>query len=95
LAGSEGPASVSAWCFEASAPKALICTSEVSPNFFGVMLEDFIVSNTSSTLTILFLLGVVIGIGIGTSIFAEGLRISDVFVSSPSVLLFFRRRHFG
>jgi hypothetical protein len=38
LAGSEGPASVLAWCFEASAPEASICTSGVSAIFFGVVL---------------------------------------------------------
>jgi hypothetical protein len=60
------------------------------------VLEDFIVSNTSSTLTILLLLGVVIGIGIGTSILAEGLKISDDFVSSAlGSSIFFRRWHFG
>jgi hypothetical protein len=81
--GSEGPASVSDWCFEASAPKASICTSGISAIFFGVVLEDFIVSNTSNTLTILFLLGVIAGPFwlFHTSIFAEGLKISDVLVS--------------
>jgi hypothetical protein len=84
LAGSEGPASDSAWCFEASISKASICTSGVSTIFFGVLLEDFIVSNTSSTLTILFLLGVNAGPFwlFGISTFAEGLKILDVFVSS-------------
>jgi hypothetical protein len=83
LAGSEGPASVLAWCFEASASKASICTSGVSAIFFGVVLEDFIVSNTSSTLTIFFLLGVNAGPFwlFGTSTYAEGLKISDVLVS--------------
>jgi hypothetical protein len=49
-----------------------------------VLLEDFIVSNTSSTLTILFLLGVNAGPFwlFGISTFAEGLKILDVFVSS-------------
>jgi hypothetical protein len=48
------------------------------------VLEDFIVSNTSSTLTILFLLGVIAGPFwvFGTSISTEGLKISDVFVLS-------------
>jgi hypothetical protein len=48
------------------------------------VLEDFIVSKTSRTLTILFLLGVIDGPFwlFGASAFAEGLRISDVFVSS-------------
>jgi hypothetical protein len=83
LAGFEGPASASAWCFEASAPKASICTSGVLTIFFGVVLEDFIVSNTSSISTILFLLGVNAGPFwlFGTSTFAEGLKISDVLVS--------------
>jgi hypothetical protein len=83
LVGSEGPASVSDWCFEASAPKASICTSEVSTIFFGVVLQDFIVSKTSSTLTILFLLGVIAGPFwlFGASIFAKGLKISYVLVS--------------
>jgi hypothetical protein len=48
------------------------------------VLEDFIVSKTSSTLTILFLLGVTAGPFwlVAASIFAEGLRTSDVFGSS-------------
>jgi Mn2+/Fe2+ NRAMP family transporter len=52
--------------------------------FFGVVLEDFIVSNTSRTLTILFLLGVTARpfLVFSTSTFAEGLKISDVFVPS-------------
>jgi hypothetical protein len=83
LAGSDGPASVLAWCFEALAPKASICTSGVSAIFFQKVLKDFIVSNTSSTLTIIFLLGVNVGPFwlFGTSNFAEGLKISDVLVS--------------
>jgi hypothetical protein len=57
---------------------------EVSTIFFGVVLEDLIVSKTSSTLTILFLFGVTAGPFwfFAASIFAEGLKISDVFVSS-------------
>jgi hypothetical protein len=84
LAGSEGPASVSAWFFQASATKVSVCTSEVSTIFFGVVLEDLIVSKTSSTLTILFLLGVTAGPFwlFVASIFVEGLKTSDVFVSS-------------
>jgi hypothetical protein len=64
--------------------KASVCTSEDSTIFFGVVLEDFIVSKTSSTLTILFLLGVTAGPFwlVAASIFAEGLRTSDVFRSS-------------
>jgi hypothetical protein len=68
LADSEVPVSISAWCFVASAPEAVvsICAdSVVSPwqtlLFLGVELEDFIVSSTSRTLTILFLLGVTAG----------------------------------
>jgi hypothetical protein len=82
--GSEGPASVSDCCFEASATKASVCTSEVSTIFFGVVLEDLIVSKTSSTLTNLFLFGVTAGPFwlFAASIFAEGLKTSDVFVSS-------------
>jgi hypothetical protein len=57
LVGSEGPASASARCFVASAPKASIYTSGVSAIFFGVVLEDFIVSSTSRTLTIFFFWG--------------------------------------
>jgi hypothetical protein len=84
LAGSEGPASVSAWCFVASASEASIYTLGVSAIFFGVVLEDFIVSNTSRTLTILFLLGVIAGPFwvFGTSTSVKGLKISDVFVPS-------------
>jgi hypothetical protein len=56
----------------------------VSAIFFGVVLEDFIVSNTSRTLTILFLLGVIAEPFwvFGTSTSAEVLQISDVFVPS-------------
>jgi hypothetical protein len=86
LAGSEGPASVSAWCFVASASEVVvsICTLGISAIFFGVVLEDFLVSNTSRTLTIPFLLGVIVGPFwvFGTSTSAEGLKISDVFVPS-------------
>jgi hypothetical protein len=86
LAGSEGPASVSAWCFVASALEAVIsiCVFGASAIFLGVELEDFIVSSTSRTLTILFLLGVTAGPFwvFGTSTSAEGLKISDVFVPS-------------
>jgi uncharacterized membrane protein YeiH len=61
LAGSEGPVSISGCCFEASTTKASVCASEVLTIFFGGVLEDLIVSKTSSTLTILFLLGVTAG----------------------------------
>jgi hypothetical protein len=45
LVGSEGPASVSAWCFVASASETVvsICAFGTSAIFFGVELEDFIV----------------------------------------------------
>jgi hypothetical protein len=86
LTGSEGPASVSAWCFVASASEAVvsICAFGASAIFLGVELEDFIVSSTSRTLTILFLLEVIAGPFwvFGTSTSAEGLKISDVFVPS-------------
>jgi hypothetical protein len=84
--GSEGPASASAsgCCFEASATKASVDTPEVSRVFFGVMLEDLIVSRTSNTLTILFLFGVTVGpIWLfPVSTFAERPETSDVFASS-------------
>jgi hypothetical protein len=84
LAASEGPASVSNCCFEASAPTASVDTSEVSTVFFGVMLEDLIVYKTSNTLIILFLFGVTVGPFwlFSVSIFAEGLKTSDVFAFS-------------
>jgi hypothetical protein len=84
LVGSDGPASVSNCCFEASAPKASVDTSEVSTVFFGVMLEDLIVSKTSNTLTILFLFGVTVGPFwlFPVSNLAEGLKTSDVFAFS-------------
>jgi hypothetical protein len=87
LAGSEGPASVSDCCFEASATKASEYTSEVLTIFFGVVLEDLIVSKTSSTLTILFLLGVTDGpLWLFVAlVFAGGLKTSDVFTSSALV----------
>jgi hypothetical protein len=82
--GSEGPASVSNCCFKVLATKASVDTSEVSTVFFGVMLEDLIVSKTSSTLTIPFLFGVTAGPFwlFVASIFVEGLKISNAFVSS-------------
>jgi hypothetical protein len=84
LAGSEGPVSISGCCFEASATKASVCASEILTIFFGCVLEDLIVSKTSSTLTILFLLGVTAGPVwlFVVSVFAEGLKTSDVFISS-------------
>jgi hypothetical protein len=92
LAGSEGPASVSDCGFEASASKVSVCISEVLAIFFGVVLEDLIVSKTSSTLTILFLLGVTAGPFwlFVASVFAEGLKISDVFTSSALVSSIFQ-----
>jgi hypothetical protein len=93
LAGSEGPASVSAWRFVASASEAVvsICVFGASAIFLGVELEDFIVSSTSRTLTILFLLGVTAKPFwvFGTSTLAEGLKISDVLVSSALGSLIF------
>ena len=64
-----------------------MCTSEVSAIFLGVVLEDLIISKTSSTLTILFLLGFTarpLWLFVA-SVFAEGLKISDVFASSALV----------
>jgi hypothetical protein len=44
LAGSEGPASVSAWCFVASTSEAVvsICASGASAIFFGMVLETLL-----------------------------------------------------
>jgi hypothetical protein len=55
LAGFEGPTSVPAWLFAASASVSFVsaCVFEASVVFPGVELELFIVSSTSSTLTIL------------------------------------------
>jgi hypothetical protein len=55
--------------------------------WFGVMLEDLIVSKTSNTLTILFLFGVTVGPFLisATSISPEGLKISDIFTPSADV----------
>jgi hypothetical protein len=65
--------------------KISVSASEVSTVFFGVVLEDLIVSKTSSTLTILFLFGVTFGPFsiFATSISTEGLKISDIF--DPSI----------
>jgi hypothetical protein len=92
LAGSECSASVSDYGFEASASKVSVCTSEVLTIFFGVVLEDLIVSKTSSTLTILFLLGVTAGPLwlFVASVFAGGLKTSDVFTSSALVSSIFQ-----
>jgi asparagine N-glycosylation enzyme membrane subunit Stt3 len=67
---------------------ALICIFEASTIFpEGIELEAFIVYNTSSTLAILFLLGVAArpfcACDIVTS--AEGLKTSNVFVPSTLV----------
>ena len=78
LTGSEGPASVSAWCFVALASEAVdsICAVGASTIFLGVELEDFIVSSTSRTLTILFLGVIARPFWVfGTSTSAEGLKI--------------------
>jgi hypothetical protein len=63
-----------------------ICAFEALATFPGVELEAFIVCSTSSTLAILFLLGVAARpfCVFGTSTPAEGLRTSDVYV--PSIL---------
>jgi hypothetical protein len=88
-AGSEGPASVSAWLFVASVSVniASVYAFEVSAVFPGVELEVFIVSSTSSTLAILFLLWVVVRpfCAFGTATSAEGLRTSNIFVPSTLV----------
>jgi hypothetical protein len=95
-AGSEGPTSALAWLIAASASisfvLASICTFEAFAIFPGVELEAFTVSSTSSTLAILFLLGVAArpfcAFGIVTS--AKGLKTSNVFIpsiiGSPSIL---------
>jgi hypothetical protein len=89
LAGSEGPASVSTWLFAASASVSFVsvCVFEASPVFPGVELQVFIVSSTSSTLTILFLLGVVVRsfCAFGTVTSAEGLITYNIFVLSTSI----------
>jgi hypothetical protein len=88
LVGSEGPASVSAWRYVASASEAIvsICVFEASAVFPGVELEVFISSSTSSTWTILFLLGVTVRsfCAFDTVTSAEGLVTSDIFVLSTS-----------
>jgi hypothetical protein len=83
--GSEGPASASVSCSGALVSKILVFASEVSTVFFGVVLEDLIVSRTSSTLAILFLFGVTAGPFwfFIVSTFAEGLKTYDIF--DPSV----------
>jgi hypothetical protein len=86
--GSEGPASASAWRSIASASvsfvSVLIYVFEAWAIFPGVEPEAFIVSSTSNTLAILFLLGVAARpfCVFNTSTPAEGLRTSNVFVSS-------------
>jgi hypothetical protein len=69
-----------------------VCASEVLAIFFGAVLEDLIVNKTSSTLTILFLLGVTAGplLLFVASVFAEGLKTSDVFTSSALVSSIFQ-----
>jgi hypothetical protein len=59
----------------------------VTAVFFGVMLEDLIVSKTSNTLTIIFLFGVTVGpfLIFATSISPEGLKIYDIFTPSADV----------
>jgi hypothetical protein len=90
LAGSEGPASASAWLIIASASVSFVSVSIYAFGalaiFSGEELEAFIVSSTSSTLAILFLLGVAARhfCVFDTSTPAEGLRTSNVFI--PSIL---------
>jgi hypothetical protein len=86
-AGSEGPASALAWLTGASTSagfdSALICIFEVSVIFSeGIELEAFTDSSTSSTLAIIFLLGVTARpfCAFGTVTYAEGLKTSNVFV---------------
>jgi hypothetical protein len=89
LAGSEGPALVSAWLFAASASVSFVsvCTFEALVVFPGVELEVFIVSSTSSTLVILFLLGVAVRpfCAFGTVTSAKGITTSNIFVPSTSI----------
>ena len=84
LKGSEGPALASACCAEASVEVSAIPTL-----FFGVVLEDLIVSKTSSTFTILFLFGVIVGPFwiFAAPTFTIGLKTSDAF----SVVGFFSK----
>jgi hypothetical protein len=77
-----------AWLILASTSVSFVSVSiyvlEALAVFPGVELEVFIVSSTSSTLAILFLLGVAARpfCVFGTSTSAEGLRASNVFVLS-------------
>jgi hypothetical protein len=87
--GSEGPASALAWLTVPSASaghvSASICICEASAIFpEGIELEAFTDSSTSSTLAILFLLGVATRpfCIFGTVIFAEGLKFFYIFVPS-------------
>src|SRR5688572_11123282 len=61
FAGSEGPASASVSCSGALVPEISVVVSGMTAAFFGGVLEDLIVSSTSSTLAILFLFGVTAG----------------------------------
>jgi hypothetical protein len=83
-AGSEGPASALAWPTAASTSAGFVSTSAIFPQ--GIELEAFTDSSISSTLAILFLLGVVVRpfCASGTATSAEGLKTSNVFV--PSIL---------
>jgi hypothetical protein len=86
--GSEGPASVSIWLFAASASVSFVsvCVFGASAIFLGVELV-FIVSSASSTLTILFLLGVVVRpfCAFDTVTSVEGLVTSNIFVPSTPI----------
>jgi hypothetical protein len=90
LAGSEGPASVTAWLFVALASDNLVLdyVFGVSTVFLGVELV-FIVSSASSTLTILFLLGVALRsfCSFGTVTSAEGLVTSNISVYLTTISL--------
>jgi hypothetical protein len=90
LAGFEGPALVPAWLFAASASVSYdsAYVFEASALFPGVELELFIVSSTSSTLTILFLLGIAVRsfCVFGTITSTEGLVTSNIFVPSAQLI---------
>jgi hypothetical protein len=61
FAGSEDPASASVSCSGALVSEISVFASEMAVVFFGGVLEDLIVSSTSSTFAILFLFGVTAG----------------------------------
>jgi hypothetical protein len=88
LAGSEGPASVLTLLFAVSTLVSLVsdCVFGASTVFLGVELV-FIVSSTSSTLIILFLLGVAVRTfcALGTVTSAEGLVTFNIFVPLTTI----------